>query len=1030
MTTRDVKRKLTTIFSADVQGYSRLMEDDERATVETITAYRAVMTDLIQDHNGRVVDAKGDNVLAEFASVVDAIQCAVEIQKQLKVKNSDVPEHRRMEFRIGVNLGDVIEKEDTIYGDGVNIAARLESLAKGGGICISGTAFDQIGKKIPLGYEYLGEQTVKNIEKPIRVYKVLVEPKAVGKVIGENRRLKMWHWTAIFALAVLMIVVGSLAFWEFYMRPDVAPASAEKMAYPLPDKPSIAVLPFDNMSKDPEQEYFSDGITENIITSLSKIPDLFVIARNSTSTYKGKPVEVKQVAEDMGVQYVLEGSVLKSEDRVRVTAQLIDALSGKHLWAEQYDRKLKDIFAVQDDITKNVIAALQLKLTVGEIANALSKGTDNLQAYLRHMKGLSYFSSSLSVDNNALARQMCEEAIALDPEYVGPYGLLAWTHLIDIHLGVSKSPKKSLMRAAQLAKKALTMSDGSSEGAHNVLSNILLYTRAYDKAIAEAEKAIALNPSYASAHVALSRVLTYAGRHEESLHAVKKGIRLSPNPPKLFLTVLGGCYLHLGRTEEAIREYKKVTKHDPDDLIAHIRLAASYGVLGRETEARAEVAEVLRLNPKYSIKNIAKKWPYKNRDDLMLIINGLRKAGFPEKPPLPLPDKPSIAVLPFDNMSKDPEQEYFSDGMTEEIITALAKVPDLFVIARNSSFTYKGKPVKVQQVAEELGVRYVLEGSVRKSENRIRVTAQLIDAINGNHLWAERYDRPLKDIFAVQDDITFKILEALHIKMTGNEIAHKCARGTDNVDAYLKFLQAYRHFFLATAEDVFMARKLFKEAVDLDPDYSSGYAMIALTHIGDIIYGLSKSPKQSLAEAFKLSQRALSLDITCVAPYLALSMCYLFTRQHDKAIAAIEQGVTVNPNTPGTHALLANNLVYAGKAEEAIEPIETALRIDPKPPLHVLGWQGAVYLHTGRYEEAILVLKKALDASPNAISIHLRLAACYSLLGREDEARAEIAQVRKLSPKLSLAYISKTQPYKNQADLDLIINALRKAGMK
>jgi adenylate cyclase len=270
MTTEDVKRKLTAILSADVQGYSRLMGDDERATVETITAYRTIMTDLILSHNGRVVDAKGDNVLAEFSSVVDAIQCAVEIQKELEVKNADLPEHRRMAFRIGVNSGDVIEKGDTIYGDGVNIAARLESLAEGGGICISGTAYDQIGKKVPLGYQYLGEQKVKNIEKPIRAYKVLIEPEAVGKVIGENRGLKMWHWTAIFGLLMLIVVVGSLTIWQFYVRPDVAPASVEKMAYPLPDKPSIAVLPFDNMSKDQNLDYFSDGMTEEIITTLAK----------------------------------------------------------------------------------------------------------------------------------------------------------------------------------------------------------------------------------------------------------------------------------------------------------------------------------------------------------------------------------------------------------------------------------------------------------------------------------------------------------------------------------------------------------------------------------------------------------------------------------------------------------------------------------------------------------------------------------------------------------------------------------------
>jgi TolB-like protein/class 3 adenylate cyclase len=356
------KRKLTAILSADVIGYSRLMRDNEEATVRDIAAHRVLISKIIQQHNGRVVDSPGDNILAEFASVVDAVNGAIKIQAEIKRSNADRPEDRRMEFRIGVNLGDVIEEDERIYGDGVNIAARVEGLASAGGIAISGTVYEHIKDKLSLGYHYLGEQDVKNIPEPVRVYTLLTEPGDAGKLIGaEKKASKRGVLWAISAAVVVVIV--ALGVWQFYMRrPDVEPASVEKMAFPLPDMPSIAVLPFDNMSADPEQEYLSDALTDQIISGLSKIPNLFVIARNSTFTYKGKPVKVQKVAEDLGVQYVLEGSVQMSADRVRITAQLIDALTGRHKWSEIYDRDMEDIFAIQDYITMAITKALNIEL--------------------------------------------------------------------------------------------------------------------------------------------------------------------------------------------------------------------------------------------------------------------------------------------------------------------------------------------------------------------------------------------------------------------------------------------------------------------------------------------------------------------------------------------------------------------------------------------------------------------------------------------------------------------------------------------
>ena len=390
MTAEKFKRKLTAILSADVKGYSRLMGADEEATLRTLQEYKEVMASSIQHHRGRIVGTAGDSVLAEFASVVDAVQCAVEIQQVLRAKNALPAEDRRMDFRIGINLGDVIEEGDTIYGDGVNIAARMEGMAEAGGICISESAYQQIKNKLPLRYDYLGEHEVKNITEPVRVYRAQVEPEAASSKLSREKKPagKRLSKSAL-AIIAMVVIAGAVALYQFVLRPSPPKteiASKDKMAFPLPDVPSIAVLPFVNMSEDPKQEFLCDGMTEAIITALSQVPRLFVIARNSTFTYKGKPVKVKQVSEELGVRYVLEGSVQRSGDRVRITAQLIDALSGHHLWAERYDRDVKDIFALQDEITLKVLTATQVKLTLGGQVGRpekYSKGKQGLDCYLK-----------------------------------------------------------------------------------------------------------------------------------------------------------------------------------------------------------------------------------------------------------------------------------------------------------------------------------------------------------------------------------------------------------------------------------------------------------------------------------------------------------------------------------------------------------------------------------------------------------------------------------------------------------------------
>ena len=631
MADEDYKRKLTAILSADVAGYSRLMGDNEVATVSTLKSHRKLITEKVQAFKGRVVDSPGDNILSEFRSIVDAVSCAVSIQEGLREQNDELPENRKMVFRIGVNLGDVIQDEDRIYGDGVNIAARVEGLADPGGIAISGTAFDNIRNKLDCGYQFSGEHPVKNIANPVRVYKILTNPECAGKVIGEKRFLGwMSRKVAISIILALAIVTGGLTTYYIYLYRSgrIEPASVDKMAFPLPDKPSIVVLPFVNLSEDSKQDYFIDGLTLDIIASLSKIRDLFVIARDSALVYKGKPTSVKQIAEDLGVRYVLEGSYRRVGERVRVTAQLIDALSGRQLWTDRYDRSMDDFFALQDEINMKVVTALQVKLTEGEKIGVLLRKTDNLAAYEKYLVGREHF-LRFNPDDNIIARPFLKEAIALDPNFASPYVDLAWTYVMEIHYGVSASPKESLEQAEQLAQKAISL-DETYPFAYGLLGDVLRIKGRYEEAIALLEKAVGLSPNYSLSQAQLGRTMMYAGRFEEALAWLEKAIRLDPIPLNWYVTVVGICYLHLGRLEDSVKEFKKVLNRNPDDLTAAIRLVAAYSLLERKDEANAAAAEVLRLNPKFSIAKIAKSWSYKNDSDKDLELNALRKAGLPE----------------------------------------------------------------------------------------------------------------------------------------------------------------------------------------------------------------------------------------------------------------------------------------------------------------------------------------------------------------------------------------------------------------
>ncbi len=582
MTEEHVKRKLAAILSADVKEYSRLMEDNEEATVRTLTSFRERMVGRIKKQNGRVLDAKGDNLLADFSSVVDAVRCAVEIQKELAGENAALPEHRRMEFRVGVNLGDVIEERDTLYGDGVNIAARMEALAEGGGVCVSGAAYDHVEGKVPYAFEYLGEQSVKNIKKAVRVYRVLVEREPVPHPQGKTL---------------------------------------------LPDKPSIAVLPFVNMSGDPEQEYFSDGITDDLITDLCKISGLFVIARNSAFAYKGKAVKVQEVSRELGVRFLLEGSVRKAGKRIRINAQLIDAVRGGHVWAERYDREAGDIFDLQDEVTREIVAALALNLTQREQDRLARRATDSVTAYDYLLQGMENH-YRYTKEANDQSQVLFQKAVDLDPSYAVAY---AWLGLALLHRWTQGWTQdfQFLPRAFELAQKATGL-DPSLPEAHRILGDLYLYgAKDHDQAVSEFRSAIALNSNYADAFAGLADALAWAGRTEEAIDSVDKAMRLNPHHHAWYFQPLGMSYLIADRLDEAVESYKRGVVRNPDFLGHHLALAGIYAQLGREEEAQAEVKEVLRISPQFSLDLFRQMAPAKSPEDLERMAGMLAKAGLP-----------------------------------------------------------------------------------------------------------------------------------------------------------------------------------------------------------------------------------------------------------------------------------------------------------------------------------------------------------------------------------------------------------------
>jgi adenylate cyclase len=776
-------RRLAAIMFTDMVGFSSQMGANEARMLRLLEVHNQLIQQAVAEYHGVVIKTVGDAFLVDFPSVVHAVQCAQRIQTQFRSYNAEKEATAQIHVRIGIHAGDIVQRDGDVFGDGVNIAARLQTLAEPNSICLSHVVYKEVEKKLPLGTVVaLGRPPLKGIAERFPVYALLPEPPKGFRQTLDVQRWKLKQKKRAWQLAAAVLVVGVVSAGTLLIKTRYFPSAPQSLpqesaptgtpSLPLPDKPSIVVLPFDNMSGDPQQDYFSNGITEVLTSDLSRISSLFVIARNTAFTYKGKATNVQEIGKELGVRYVLEGSVQRAEEQVRIVAQLADTTTDTHVWSERYDRPFKDIFALQDEIVQKIVTTLKLQLTLEEQGLIARKHTDNLEAYDAFLRGLEYFFRRTQ-EATAQARQMFEKALALDPQYAEAYGWLGGTYFLEWFQQWSQDPQ-TLERALVLAQKALTLDD-SLPRAHSLLGLVYAQKQQYDQALAEGERAIALDPNSGDSYAWQTDVLNFAGRPEEALRMAEQAMRLNPRYPPFYLFELG----------------------------------SAYNLTGRYAEAAATLQEALNRMPTHLRANL------------------------------------------------------------------------------------------------QLAVSYVLQ-------------------------WTSQ-----------------------------------------------------------------------------------------------------QNPKsQMLAQALAAAQRVIALNDSSPPGHVLLGSVYLWQKQYEQAITELERAITLDPNSAEGSAFLAETLSRVGKSEDALQMVEQTLRCKPVIADYYLINLGAAYDLVGRPEEAVAPLKQFLSRYPNILGAHLTLAAVYSELGKEAEARAEAAEVLRLNPQFSLEVHKQRAPIKDPAMLERHLVALRKAGLK
>ncbi len=1038
----DPKQRLAAILAADVAGYSRLMQADERATIATLNEYRGLFRTEIETHGGRVVDMAGDSVLAVFDSAIGAVTAAVQIQGELAQRNEALPDDRRMAFRIGVNLGDIFEQTDgTVYGDGVNVAARLEAMASPGGINVSGSVFDSVRSKVGVSFDFLGEQDVKNIADPVRAYRVA---KGDPQSPNEHARAPKRKWVAGLAAAiVLAIVAGGLWRSGVFNPPGADQSETPNTAInaqnegdgatehlPPTDKASVAVLPFQNLTTDPEHAFLADGLHENIIATLSQARSLFVPARFSTLQYKDANVDVKNVARTLGVAHVLEGSVQATDQRVRITMQLIDAESGGHVWAERYDRPLDDVFDLQDEITLEVVRALQVRLTEGDQALRWSGGTRSLDAWKRVERGLALIRRFTKADS-IKARALLEEAVQIDPNYVLAWSYLSVANEQTYRYGWSDDPI-FLERAEEYLAKALALNDELA--APYIPLAYLHRTRGRLKeGVAAAQKAVELDPNGSISRAALAEMLIVDGQIESALNSIDEAMRFSPVFPDWYMATKAHALLLAGAAVEAAELLEEYTRRVPSDPESIWQLPIAQARAGRLELAEHAIASLRQAEPTASIESFrqfaSRVWPYRDPDILQGHIRVLRDLGLPEHPPHADADKPSIAVLPFENLSGDPEQDYFAKGISEELITALGRFPALRVAARGASFLLAGEaPV---EVAQELSVGFVLEGSVRKSGNAIRIDARLASA-EGNQIWAERFERDLTaaNLFAIQDDITSRVSARIasgHGTMAEDILARRQMNRTDDLGAYECYLRSLRILDAPSPGIYAEGRDCLEAAVVADPKFVDGWYLLKYIYESEYLFGFNPRP-QPLERALDAAQKVLALDPTHPKGLYGLATIYFMRQEISQFYDTANRALRVNPNDTETMYDLGWMIAYAGQWERGIALVDRAFELNP-----AIGSRIYIPKSIDKYRRSDFV--GALAAAqrinmPDFWRDRFVTTIALAQLGRLDEARQSLDRMLELHPAFAEDPWGECRKW-NWSDelITHILDGFRKAGL-